>query len=310
MPESKFEAYPIFPLVLGTVQLGREYGIANRSGQPATSESLKMLALAAQAGVNTFDTAPNYGDSEDLLGAFLSAWSGPEPWIVTKIVTGAASKLGKNDDPYPLLKKSLQGSQAKLGCKRPPGLILQYAADARQHPKLMDGLLRLKQEGLANSVGLSVYDQADLEFFLDHAEMDIVQAPFNLFDQRLLAYMDDLKARGSLVLARSVYLQGLFFLDPSGLPPEVEPASPYLQRLASLCRELDVSVEELAFLYARDTPGLDGLVIGVESSEQLARNLAMLKLKPLSAEHRLRIENDLKGVPERVINPVLWKTWN
>lgn len=296
--------------MLGTVQLGRKYGIANLSGQPTPRESLRIMTQAARAGINAFDTAPNYGDSEVLLGEFLKSWSGPEPWIVTKIVTGVASRLQPGEDPLALFKQSLQTSQARLGCKKPPAVILQYAADARQHPKLVDCLLKLKQEGLASAVGFSVYDNADLEFFLDHPGLDLVQAPFNLFDQRLLTYLDDLKARGSLVLARSVYLQGLFFLNPADLPKEVAPASPYLRRLRTLCHELGLSVEELAFLYARDTPGLDGLVIGVETSDQLGRNLALLDLAPLSEHDRQRIEKYFKEVPERIINPVLWKTWN
>jgi aryl-alcohol dehydrogenase-like predicted oxidoreductase len=308
--ETENWSHSVFPLVLGTVQLGREYGISNRNGQPPRKDALDILTRAVEAGVNAFDTAPNYGESESILGEFLKFLSGPEPWIVTKIVTGAASHLQEGEDPYPLIKQSLQASQAKLKCKRPPGLILQYAADASENPKLVDCLLRLRQEGLAGAVGLSTYDKADLEFFLDQPGLDFVQAPFNLFDQRLLPYLDDLKSRGSLVWARSVYLQGLFFLDPKDLPAEVGPASPYLQQLGGLCQDLGLRVEELAFLYARDTPGLDGLVIGLEKIEQLKRNLELMDLEPLSEEARRRIEKDFMEVPDRIINPVLWKTWN
>jgi aryl-alcohol dehydrogenase-like predicted oxidoreductase len=310
MPENNIPEPPIFPLVLGTVQLGRSYGIANRSGQPPRNHSLDILTEAVREGINAFDTAPNYGESESILGKFLKSLSGPEPWIVTKIVTGAASHLKKGENPYSLIKQSLKASQAKLGCTRPPGLILQYAADARDNPKLVDCLLRLRQEGLASAVGFSTYDKADLEFFLDQPGLDLIQAPFNLFDQRLSAYLDDLKERGSLVWARSVYLQGLFFLDPNDLPAEVGPASPYLQRLDGLCQDLGLRVEEMAFLYARDTPGVDGLVIGLENQEQLKRNLELLELEPLSEDVRHRIENDFMEIPDRIINPVLWKTWS
>ena len=56
-------------IVLGTVQFGMDYGIANVSGQP-TKSVFKILEIAWQHGIRSYDTAPSY-DSEDLLGEFI-----------------------------------------------------------------------------------------------------------------------------------------------------------------------------------------------------------------------------------------------
>ena len=52
------------------VQFGMDYGIANVSGQPTKSEVFKILEIAWQHGIRSYDTAPSY-DSEDLLGEFI-----------------------------------------------------------------------------------------------------------------------------------------------------------------------------------------------------------------------------------------------
>ena len=297
------------PIVLGTVQLGRKYGIANRTGMPSEAAALDILTAAAKAGVEIFDTSPNYGESEKILGSFLDSWSGPEPWMITKITSGASQGISSERDLYSLFKKSLLTSLKDMRCKRPPGLIMQNAADAVENPAIIDCLLKLKQEGLAGEVGLAVYQEADLEFFLNQDGLCLVQAPFNIFDRRLAGYLADLKERGSTVWARSVFLQGLFFLAPNKLPQAVSSAAPYLNSLGQLSQEMGLGIERLAFLYARDTPGLDGLVVGVETMAQLQRNLELLKLPALKQEQRRKIERELTAVPEKVYNPILWKIW-
>lgn len=58
-------------LTLGTVQLKQRYGIANKVGKPNEEEANNLLTYAFSNRVTTFDTAPGYGESEDLLGRFL-----------------------------------------------------------------------------------------------------------------------------------------------------------------------------------------------------------------------------------------------
>src|SRR5262245_7437661 len=59
-------------LALGTVQFGLDYGVTNRAGRVAASEIDAILALAADSGIDTLDTAALYGDAEEVLGAGLA----------------------------------------------------------------------------------------------------------------------------------------------------------------------------------------------------------------------------------------------
>ncbi len=60
-------------LVLGSVQLGLEYGAANRTGKPSRQAALRIVRRAADSGITKFDTARAYGDSEHRLGEALRA---------------------------------------------------------------------------------------------------------------------------------------------------------------------------------------------------------------------------------------------
>src|SRR5207248_1409179 len=59
-------------LTLGTAQLGMEYGIANRAGQPSRSLAVRIVREAIAHGVKALDTARSYGEAEDVLGEALA----------------------------------------------------------------------------------------------------------------------------------------------------------------------------------------------------------------------------------------------
>ena len=68
-------------LVLGTVQFGLPYGIANQVGQVSLAEGTSILQLATACGIDTLDTAIAYGESEQRLGQI-----GVKGWqIVSKL---------------------------------------------------------------------------------------------------------------------------------------------------------------------------------------------------------------------------------
>ena len=74
--------------MLGTVQLGMEYGLGTDRAKPSSEKAFAMLDQAAELGINAFDTANNYGDAEYILGQWLEKRyrnPGVRPWIVTKI---------------------------------------------------------------------------------------------------------------------------------------------------------------------------------------------------------------------------------
>ena len=73
-------------LMLGTVQFGMDYGIANTSGKPDAATVKQILFEAFENGVNALDTAPEYGDSEEVIGKTMAELKLSDKFkIVTKI---------------------------------------------------------------------------------------------------------------------------------------------------------------------------------------------------------------------------------
>lgn len=57
--------------MLGTVQFGLNYGIANLLGKPPYETSRDIVRCAFEGAVNCMDTADAYGDSEEVVGQIL-----------------------------------------------------------------------------------------------------------------------------------------------------------------------------------------------------------------------------------------------
>ena len=56
-------------LALGTAQFGLDYGVTNSKGKVQVEEVELILGCAKENSINTLDTAPSYGNSEEVLGS-------------------------------------------------------------------------------------------------------------------------------------------------------------------------------------------------------------------------------------------------
>lgn len=290
-------------LVLGTVQLGLDYGVANASGRPSLDQAAAIVARAWSGGVREFDTAQAYGESEAVLGHALAAAG----------IAGQArvlSKLHPALDPLDRagLERAVRGSLERLGV---PGLdTLMLHAEGwldRWDAGLGEGLLDLRRAGLANRLGVSVYTPARALQALRTEGLDLVQLPANLLDRRFAAagVLDLARDLGKAVHVRGVFLQGLFFLDPAALPPGLEPAAAPLVALRGLARDLGRDMTALALGYARLAHPGAGILVGVETADQLAANLDAFA-KPLPADLPQQVARLVGELPEAVLNPVRW----
>src|SRR5579872_5168870 len=71
--------------VLGTAQLGMNYGRVNRAGKPTQQIAIQMLRYAVAYGVTAIDTARSYGDAECVIGDALTGSWGSRTHVITKL---------------------------------------------------------------------------------------------------------------------------------------------------------------------------------------------------------------------------------
>jgi aryl-alcohol dehydrogenase-like predicted oxidoreductase len=200
-------------LALGTVQFGLPYGIANRGGKTCPDEVSAVLAAAAVHGIDTLDTAIGYGDSEAILGR-----AGVAEW---RIITKLPGLPADESDVASWVEREISGSLTRLRVGRLHGVLLHRPLDllGSRGEALFDALAALKRTGATGKIGVSVYGPEDLDLLAEFP-FDLVQAPLNILDRRLIDsnWMQRLKDRGVELHVRSVFLQGLLLMSATERP--------------------------------------------------------------------------------------------
>ena len=254
-------------LALGTVQFGLDYGINNTAGRPTDATVEAILETAQAAGLTLLDTAAAYGDSESRLGTWLSqpGHEAPPLQLVTKLAAA----------PAPQVRQQLQESLARLRQARLYGVLFHDFTAFRQHGSAWQALQEARAEGLVQRIGVSLYHPQEAEWLLAQGQdIDLVQLPFNVLDQRFGSILPQLQQRGVEVHVRSAFLQGLLLREPGALPDFFAPLAPKLARLRTLAGQAAIPLPALLLLFAAFAPGVSRAVIGVDTADNLRTNLA------------------------------------
>jgi len=307
MKLSKKQGLTISQMTLGTVQLGIPYGINNTSGMPDLSESFRMLETAHRGGVTILDTSDDYGTSEQTIGAFHVSHPDQTFRICTKFRTDKLDPLHL----YRELREQALRSIDKLHVDHLDFFMSHIESDYLNHGcRLTDALNHLKADGLIKAYAISLQDKTHLEQIVTEGGFDAVQLPLNLFDCEELrnGLISRLAASGTAIFVRSVYLQGLFFKDPSTLTGGLQRAVPYLEKLHALAASLRISTAQLALSFIKDAEGVTSLVLGSENTAQIAENLKLMNAPALPQEVRVLLLQELADVPRELACPWMWST--
>lgn len=253
-------------LGLGTVQWGMDYGIANASGRPAAPEVERMLDRAIVAGVPLLDTAAAYGEAECVLGAALARQRFS---IVTK--TSAGSTCEPSVD---VMRDVFMHSLERLGCESVYGLLVHDAAHLLRGEfsnALWRMLVALRDAGLVEKVGVSVYTPEQLSQVLDVFPIEVVQLPYSVYDRRfeVSGALDRLQRAGIEVHVRSVFLQGLMLMQVDALPDHFASVRAHHARFVACCNDAGWTQVQAALGFCLSHPGIDRVIVGCENCSQL-----------------------------------------
>ena len=111
---------------------------------------------------------------------------------------------------------------------------------------------------------------------------------------------------GITVYARSSLLQGLAVMDPEKLPDRVAFAKEYLLKYEAICSEFSLSKLDAAIGYVVQKTGIDYVVFGVDNLKQLEEYTKMKNIT-VPDEFIHRIDKLFDSVPDKLVNPSLWK---
>lgn len=277
-------------LMLGTVQFGMDYGVANTSGKPPFEVVKQILAEAFDGGVNALDTAPEYGDSEELIGKALRELNlTGKISIVTKI-----PKIPENCDPEKFIENSLNSSLKRLQTDSIAAALIHIEEDGIY----LDILKSMKAKGMITDAGISLNT---LKYKDDGSDADCLQIPCSLLDRRF----DHCFARGNRhCFIRGAYLQGMLLM------PEEKIFIREIREKRQQLETLGIPMAELSLRYLFAKPGSKSVLTGVETVSQLRENLRIAQMPPLPEDILNKIDEiALPPLPEICVSPWMWNRY-
>jgi aryl-alcohol dehydrogenase-like predicted oxidoreductase len=252
--------------VLGTANFGMEYGISFKKVD--IKEALKILERSVEEGVWGVDTAVAYGHAEDILGEFFSV-KGKVLRVIDKLPH--RDYAGKKE-----VEREVKNMLKRLNLSFLDCLLLHSFRTFELMPHIVDVLKGLKEEGFIKHYGISVYHTWEVESFYHLCkEPIVVEFPLNVFDRRFTKHIKNWKSMGFMLFARSVFLQGLFFLE--NFEGHLKKAEEKVKALRDLAKKLDVELSCLLLSFVAHFEDLDGFIVGVDGLTQFEMNLRCLK---------------------------------
>jgi aryl-alcohol dehydrogenase-like predicted oxidoreductase len=280
-------------LAIGTVQFGLSYGINNELGKPSLKTVTDILRLASLNKIDTLDTANSYGDSENIIG------------LCSDFNFKIVSKFSKIKDAKEL-EIQLASTLKNLRIQNLYAYLSHNPKELILNQKIWESLINLKSNGKINKIGYSVYTKQELDSLLKLDIIpDLIQLPFSLLDRAFESYLPELKSKNIEIHSRSVFLQGLYFMNFDKLPKKLESLKPALSELNDICNYNNMKMNELALQYVNSNKFIDKILIGVDSLEQLQNNIESVSNKNITV-NILDSINRVNTNFQELLNPSNW----
>ncbi len=295
-------------LSLGTVELGLEYGIkkAGQLNQPGRENAMRIIHRAVDLGINLFDTAPNYGTSEKLLGDAVGHIQ--KCIIATKVsvpqnngtaLTGTVMRDTMNDS----IDKSLRMLQREtLDIVQ----IHNATEEMINEGEVTEILLKARQSGKIRFLGASVYGEAAARAVIEQGSYDVLQVAYSLLDQRMGKNILPLaRASETGIMNRSALLKGVLTARAQFLPDELQALRYATERIIERFSTSWERLPETALKFCLSSGLAHSVLVGVNSSEEL-EDAVRAASDTMFTEDMLSIAEDLALDEEALVNPANW----
>ena len=276
----------------GSLNLG---GKATRSGKivdPAVAE--QVLNTVLDGGINLIDTAPDYGEAEEVIGRYLSKRR-EEFFLASKCgcPVGPAAALppppnGPREHIYSR-ENVRAGVEQSLARMRTDYLdVVQFhESPSRSTMESNDSiaeLQQLKDEGKLRFIGMS----GTLPNIIEHLSMDtfdVFQVPYSALQPEYESVISQAAANGAGVIIRGGVAQGSVAVTPLEAPAHRQTqvrAQQDLWSRAALDHLLGgMSRMEFMLRFTMSHPGVTSTIVGTANPEHLADNLSAAARGPL-----------------------------
>ena len=281
-------------IVLGGAQLGLPYGILNGGETLSREEVARILDTAVDHGIDAIDTAIAYGQSESIIGETAQN----RFKIISKLppIPSDVSNVSQ------WVRTQVDASLSRLKSKSLDALLLHRPQDLTDShgAELYAAISSLKLEKVIQRFGVSIYAPNELNGIIGTFDIDVVQAPLNVFDRRILGVIDQLTALNIELHVRSVFLQGVLIAKPENRPQRFQPWSEHFARFDEWVLSTGVSAMACCLGFALQQSRVAKLVIGTTSATSLAEIMTSIP------NTHLEVPPHLQSSIEQLIDPRSW----
>ncbi len=293
-------------LCLGTAQLGMKYGINNKVGKLNEETVFDILDNAIVKDIKVIDTASIYGEAEKIIGKYLSKNAvGKNIKIISK-QCDVVDKMNTSDIEM-TIRKELERSLSHLQRQYLDGYLLHSYREV-DNMETLKVLQSLKNEGLIRNIGVSVYEVDEAEKAIEGGQIDYLQMPCSIFDQRGLktGIFTKAKENGVTVFTRSAFLQGLLMMKKEEVPDYLKGLIPYLDKFEELLINYGLERRHAIIKFILANPLIDYMVFGVETREQLDEILREKETEKLPEEFVTEVKQEFNNISPNLILPIHW----
>lgn len=280
-------------LAFGAVEIGMPYGIGVTSREFMLSENaaIALLQASLESGINFFDTARQYGQSENLIG---KAFREKRKQV---IIATKCKHLRNPDGSLPgnmaeAITGSLQESLAALQTDYADIFMLHDSdPETVRHQDVMSCFDQLKKDGRIRACGVSTYTPAETAAAIDCGLWDMIQVPFNLLDQRQQSLFEKAHQKGIGIVIRSVLMKGLLTSKKPTLHPALTAVDTAIQQFNNLAMQLQYGLSALATKFPLSYPQVSSVLVGLDKMEYLVQSLQVVDGQYLGSAQLERVEN-------------------
>ena len=164
----------------------------------------------------------------------------------------------------------------------------------------------LKKSKIIEKIGLSIYNPNELDLYLKNYNFEIVQAPLNIFDRRIInsGWLKKINEKGIEFFARSIFLQGLLIKDINKIDKFFSPYKKKFEKFEIWTQKLNISKVEACIRFVNSYREVDKVIVGINNKMHFFENYKFLK------KDKLIVPNSLEIKSGKILNPKLWKKVN
>lgn len=263
-------------IVIGTANFNNIYGVQKSKITKKIINS-KILKTLSEYKIKVLDTAFEYNNDKTLF----KNYNLKKLKIITKV------KLPKKNVSVYLknFENRLISKMKELGINYFDYLLLHNSGDLslKNGRILLNKILNLKKNKLIKKIGASIYEPKELPIIYKNFVPDLIQAPLNIFDQRLINsnFYNLIKKNKTDLQIRSIFLQGLLLKNVDELE-RMHINKKLINEINTFelwCKKKKISRLEACIFFVKNLKNVKFITIGFDSDLELKQILKGFKLK-------------------------------